>query len=273
MGLRELFVSANGDRAVLIHMEYDIALRVHVLDLLVIRKGECAVFKDEVSKALGLPLRVSSWTEECLIRGLKEQIRELSPNGKKLADVTCRQTIRRLYDDNVRHAQKPTDGLWLESLAEDTMRARTGTVWAGQMVGPSEVDVLAVFANQTILIECKDNSSGRKQRSLGQNAIHIAAAKSEQVNAGIVVFLTTGNGVSPGAQHVLKQLEKAHTGRKFLVVSASKTEALRAGLNEVLDGMAHSHIDYWLRGEVSDKDSLARFLEKDWFAGEEHPLN
>jgi hypothetical protein len=144
-------------------------------------------------------------------------------------------------------------GLWLESLASDTVGELSPLVWTGQMIENIEIDVLCVFAGMTILIECKDTN-------FGQNDLYVAAAKAEQVGANLVVIIST----QPFHQNVVDgvmKIGKDSSRRDFRTITCSNASEIGNELRTLLLGRSEHHVRDWL----SDDGSLYDFSFSDMY--------
>jgi hypothetical protein len=121
-------------------------------------------------------------------------------------------------------------GLWLESLACDALSSRTDTVWAGQMVGSNEIDVLAVFADKVVLVECKDTS-------FGQNDLYVTAMKAEDLKANTVVVISTRDFHENVTEVASRLGQDRRSERAFTLISATTESDIRARLNSLLDDL------------------------------------
>lgn len=124
-------------------------------------------------------------------------------------------------------------GLWLESLASDVAEENTDLVWTGQMVGSKEIDVLAVLADKTVLIECKDTS-------FGQTELAMTALKAAQIQPDLIIVISTRD-----VHHNVRQdIDKL--GRDLRVISEPTAPGIRSQLSEMLEGLKQEQFTNWL---------------------------
>jgi hypothetical protein len=137
-----------------------------------------------------------------------EQLTGLSTNGRLLTNAATQDACRRCYADAVREECRGgaiatasmksalRQGLWLEHLVADMCLQFTQDVWVGVMADLFELDVLANVDGQSVLFECKDTN-------LGQNDFLIALKKAHEVEASVLVLLST----KPFHANVIRAIE------------------------------------------------------------------
>jgi hypothetical protein len=128
-------------------------------------------------------------------------------------------------------------GLWLECLAGDTLKHYTNLVWVGQMVGPSEVDALAIFADRLVLVECKDTS-------FGLNDLDIAAAKAQRVGANVVIILTTSD-IHPNV------VGATTSARQTVLISDAESGNIENKMKKFLDELMQDFVRDWIKSRTS----------------------
>jgi hypothetical protein len=128
--------------------------------------------------------------------------------------------------------------LWLTQLARDTAQKWTRFVWAGQMVGPSEMDVLAVFADKVILMDCRDGS-------FGLSDLDQTAGKAARASADVVITISTQE-LHPNVNDALR--DSPSKERTFLSIATTSANQIQQNLNDVFEQMAKSHAKKWLDG-------------------------
>jgi len=128
-------------------------------------------------------------------------------------------------------------GIWLESLASDIVSKRTRHIWSGQMVNSNELDVLAIYCDKIILIECKD-------RSFGQNDFYVTAMKAQEIGAHVVFIIVT-HDINPSVQSMINTY-KMETDRAFKTIVGNSTKAISGSLDEALDEIRENYIGDWL---------------------------
>ncbi|MGI8546619.1 MAG: hypothetical protein ACR2M1_04685 [Gemmatimonadaceae bacterium] len=168
-----------------------------------------------------------------------------SPNGKMLREPEIRAACQRLLDDNYRAhirsiASLPDggaassevtsadiralrQGLWLEYLVQQRVVRWASEIRVGWMIGPHELDVIALICGHRLAFECKDGS-------LGQNAYVIAERKAAAFDAMSVALVST----RPYHANVRHAIESAQAraeylsefGRPVYLVSSNKAEEL-----------------------------------------------
>lgn len=160
--------------------------------------------------------------------------------------VQCRNEsfeIIELYRPKKVLVEALQQGLWLEALGLDCLKNRTNHVWAGHMAGSDEVDAIAVYADQVVLLECKDTS-------FGQNEFYVARAKAENVDATQVCVLTTRD-IHANVESVIKQANEARQGvyrqraRQYHVVTNSDAKKLQQGLSDWLEKLDQQVLKGW----------------------------
>jgi hypothetical protein len=123
-------------------------------------------------------------------------------------------------------------GLWLESMAGEILETHTDAVWIGYYVDTNEIDVVSIFLGQKILIECKDTS-------FGQNDLYIAAVKGEQLEADVVIVITTKD-IHPNVRAAAEK-----TGKKIRLLSSSSAASLQHDILSVLSALWNPYIESW----------------------------
>lgn len=127
-------------------------------------------------------------------------------------------------------------GLWLESLASDVVSQVTEHIWTGQMVNSSELDVLSIYCDKIVLIECKDSS-------FGQNDLHAAAAKAEDVRADIVMIVVTRD-LHPNVQASVDRYNQKGE-RTFRTIVNNSTKKIQSALKTSLEETRSNFINRW----------------------------
>jgi hypothetical protein len=255
----DVCVATEGKDAVLVRLRQGHSIpEARILDLLVVSEANARSIAKAAEESLGMQLLENSWDETILIRGLLEELGDLSPNGKRLRDPETRDAIRRLYDDSARKQQHAKDGAWLESLVADTLQERTSSVWAGQMIGEDEIDVLTVFGNAKIVIECKDSR-------LGQHDFRDALHKAQQLQARVLVFVATGY-VHPNVRKTIQRIRERDKALEFHLVEGQETMKLEARLDAVLDLIEVQSVHRWITSNLSSQDSM-NYLLSDYSVG------
>lgn len=126
-------------------------------------------------------------------------------------------------------------GLWLESLADDVMNERTEHVWTCRMFENNELDVLAVYLDNTVLIECKDSS-------FGQNELYVTSAKAEDVRADEVIVISTKD-IHPNVRSAAERIGGGtRVFRKFTLLSEETYDDIRQTLLGELERMEIEHV-------------------------------
>lgn len=140
-------------------------------------------------------------------------------------------------------------GLWLESLASDIIREYTNTVWTGQMIRTNEIDVLAVFSGQTLLVECKDTS-------FGQNDLYVTSVKAQEINANIVLIITTSDIHQNVADNV-ERMTKDNNARHFHVISRENANEIRDELRSTLSSLYRRQLLDWFEDGLVGRHAYA----------------
>lgn len=131
-------------------------------------------------------------------------------------------------------------GLWLESLAADVTSEFTHNMWIGQMIDANEIDVLSIYCDKVVLIECKD-------ASFGQNDFYVTAMKAQDIQANIVIIITT-HDIHPNVQ---KSIDRYKGERRiFRIISKTSTEEIQSSLRQILSEIQNNYVTGWLRGEL-----------------------
>jgi hypothetical protein len=162
--------------------------------------------------------------------------------GKRKLSVHETFSIREPY---VRGLQQ---GLWLESLASDVLTSRTEAAWTGQMVELNEIDVLGVFMEHTILIECKDTS-------FGKNDLYITAIKAQQVDADLVIIIST-NDVHPNVREGVTKIGGRRERREFEIIADQSAEVIKDKLTAILNALSQGYISRWIEGDAFSSNQI-----------------
>jgi len=285
---------------------------------------------------MGTKIKKGSFIENILLERVQRRLGKLSPNGKKLADTSIRNKIRRLYDDNIRskitkiiytygenvvplQAIKESlktrmnetkrfcddpelfekkyvivckecgtsylafstkekahnaltdsnnyctfcekenvldivegyrvvealrlgidQGLWLESLVGDIISEFTSHVWIGQIVDTNELDVLSIFCDKVVLVECKDTS-------FGQNDFYVTAMKAQDIQADVVLIVVTRD-IHPNVKRNIERY-KREGERSFETIIGNSAEKIKELLKTTLITIQDKYIKEWLSGE------------------------
>lgn len=131
-------------------------------------------------------------------------------------------------------------GLWLESLASDIISEFTNQIWIGQMVDTNELDVLSIFCDKRVLIECKDTS-------FGQNDFYVTAMKAQDIGADIVIVIVTRD-IHPNVQSIIDRYNREGE-RTFTLLIETSSEKIKSSLMETLKGIQDKYITEWFYGE------------------------
>lgn len=141
-------------------------------------------------------------------------------------------------------------GLWLESLASDVISEFTQHIWSGQMVDTNELDVLSVYCDKIILIECKDTS-------FGQNDFYVTAMKAQDIQADIVIIVLT-HDINPNVQSNIDRYK--HEGeRTFRTIIDTSVEKIRSSLKTTLEKIQNDYITKWFSAGVDRYFLRSRF--------------
>lgn len=133
-------------------------------------------------------------------------------------------------------------GLWLESLTSDVISELTSHVWSGQMVDANELDVLSIYCDKIVLIECKDSS-------FGQNDFYVTAMKAEDVQANVVIIITT-HGIHPNVQNNIDKYKDARE-RTFRIIIETSAEGIKSSLKTNLKEIQDNYITEWFHGDLN----------------------
>lgn len=147
-------------------------------------------------------------------------------------------------------------GLWLESLASDTMSARSDILWTGQMIGTDEIDVLSVYADRTILIECKDSG-------LGQNDLYVAATKAQKVGAENVIIISTRD-LHANVCQAARQLSATKPRGSVRLIMQHTTDGISRELDSDLAQIQKQYVESWFGGNVAFVGAIAQGVYYIW---------
>jgi hypothetical protein len=152
------------------------------------------------------------------------------------------------------------NGLWLESLVADIFSGRMSAVWAGQMIENNEVDILSIYSDKVVLVECKDTS-------FGQNDLYVTAMKADHISADRVIIVTTRD-IHPNVNEAANKIKSNSNRRSFLLISKNTTEEITCELNKELDIMQERYVKSWTTGgggvfsEAAYRLGLRDFVEE-----------
>lgn len=133
-------------------------------------------------------------------------------------------------------------GLWLESLTSDVISELTSHVWSGQMVDTNELDVLSIYCDKILLIECKDTS-------FGQNDFYVTAMKAQDIQANIVIIITT-HDIHPNVQNNIDKY-KDEGERTFRIIIKTSAEEIKSSLKTNLNEIQNNYITEWFHGDLN----------------------
>lgn len=249
----EACTSKDGGRALVLRTAQDsLHENRHVLDCLLVSKGEIKGSFDDLSTLLNTHFEEHSWHEAVLARGLRQTFGKLSSNGRKLATKEIRTVVRQLYNDEIRSKRTDKDGLWLESLAADVIQERTDLVWPGQMIGEDEIDTLAIFANAIVGVECKDSN-------IILHDFRVAHHKAQQMQAQALIFMVTGD-IDPNVHKTVERIRNRDKALEFIFVHDRTCEGLRSQLNTVLDSLEVQGVERWVTSNLSSQEYISFLL-------------
>jgi hypothetical protein len=144
--------------------------------------------------------------------------------------------LYRVSDEYVRAIQQ---GLWLKSLVADAVAGRTDASWIARKVGRSELDVVAVYADEVFLFACKDGP-------IGAGDVYGAVRAAEQLDVDQAILVTTAD-VPRRAQEIVASLGAGP--RVYRIISEQSSNALRDAVQRVLDEAAWKYLDRSLADE------------------------
>lgn len=142
-------------------------------------------------------------------------------------------------------------GVWLESLTEDALKSRTDLVWSGQMADRDELDVVAVLADQVVLVECKDTS-------FGQNELYVTLAKAQNIGANEIIIVSTKDIHSNVWEAIRELNENADSrrsyddeSRKIHVIEERASLMIKSKLEETIETITMKCLGKWVAGGPS----------------------
>jgi len=185
----------------------------------------------------------------CEIRQIAFSTRSQAENALTHAGSKCLNCtagtleIEENYSLTDKHREGIRQGLWLESLASDVVGERALNVWTGQMVENDEVDVLSVYLDKTLLIECTDST-------FGQNDLYRTAIKAQTLDVDVVIVITTRE-IHPNVRSDVDRLGKTMgRSRRYLLISQGSCDGIRAELTSELDRTQTEYINSWFNRDV-----------------------
>jgi hypothetical protein len=116
------------------------------------------------------------------------------------------------------------------------------------MVESDEIDVVAVFAEQVVLVECKDTS-------FGQNDLYVTSVKAQNVGADVVIILSTRD-IHQNVRNAIPRIGKSSDEREFLggvqrdfhLVSDANARAISEELDRILGEISSENMNSWIAG-------------------------
>jgi|GEM_PF-4900212 len=189
-------------------------------------------------------LHYSVFCSKCNLSQLAFEERDKAQEVITMVDERCgacgerKLTILDTYAPNEAYVRALQQGLWLESLVADILEERTNAVWVGQMAKRDEFDVIGVYADEVVVVECKDTS-------LGSNDTYITAAKAENVGAGLTIIVTTRE-VHQNVQDAISEMSRGGRDRRVEIIAESNANDIRSRLNEVLDKLPSRTVRKWM---------------------------
>jgi hypothetical protein len=144
--------------------------------------------------------------------------------------------LYRISDEYVRAIQ---EGTWLKSLVADAVAGRTDATWTSRKVGRSELDVVAVYADEIFLFTCKDGP-------IGATDVYATVRAAEQIDADEAILVTTAD-VPRRAQEIVASLGAGP--RVYRIISEQSSNAIRDAVQRVLDESAWKYLDRSLADE------------------------
>lgn len=139
-------------------------------------------------------------------------------------------------NENVDRALR--QGLWLEAFVGDIVRPYTDAVWCGQMAKNDEIDVLCVYAESLIMIECKD-------KNVGASDAYVTAAKAQNIGADQTVIVTTKE-VHQNVYDVVEEMSSTSREHQIDIIVDSTAARIRSELEDTLERTANSGLRKWM---------------------------
>lgn len=156
--------------------------------------------------------------------------------------VNCGETtleiaeLYRISDEYVRAIQH---GTWLRSLVADATASRTDATWTSRKVGRSELDVVAVYADEVFLFTCKDGS-------ITPADVYATVRAAEQMDVDEAILVTTTD-VPRRTQEIVASL--GASPRIYRIISEQSSNSMREAVQRVLDDAAWKYLDRSLADE------------------------
>ena len=156
--------------------------------------------------------------------------------------VNCGETaleiaeLYRISDEYVRSIQH---GLWLKSLVADAVAGRTDASWTSRKVGRSDLDVVAIYADEIFLFTCKDGP-------VGPADVYATVRAAEQLDVDEAILVTTAD-VPRRTQEIVASLGAGP--RIYRIISEQSSNAIRDAVQRVLDDAAWKYLDRSLADE------------------------
>jgi hypothetical protein len=143
-------------------------------------------------------------------------------------------------------------GLWLESLAADMLERWTSAVWAGQMARRDELDVVGIYAETMVLVECKD-------RNLGATDVYVTAAKAQNVGADLTILLTTSE-VHQNVQDVIEEMSGAGREQRIELIAEPSVSGIKNQFEQIIEKATTRAIMQWMIDVQGYPFSPMRFI-------------
>jgi len=144
--------------------------------------------------------------------------------------------LYRVSDEYVKAIQQ---GTWLRSLVADAVAGRTDATWTSRKLGRSELDVVAIYADEVFFFACKDGS-------IGPADVYAAVRAAEQLDVDEAILVTTTD-VPRRTQEIVASLGAGP--RIYRIISEQSSQAIRDAVQRVLDESAWKYLDRSLADE------------------------
>ena len=158
--------------------------------------------------------------------------------------------ITRVYSLTEKCINSIRSGIWLEKLAMDVIKSVADVYWCCRVYDNNEYDGVTIYNNKIIFIECKNTG-------FGQNALYSALIKADEINANIVLIITTEK-VHQNVTNAIEKFEKK-SDRKFCLIVSNKVPVIKKELVNFFRPKARKDIKEFVG---SQKSILRRGLRR-----------
>jgi hypothetical protein len=175
--------------------------------------------------------------ERYLTYGSEEKARESLEHASKTCE-TCGEkdvlTVKKHFQPTVQATQGIRQGLWLEKMVERLAEERSILTVSGRMLETNELDVVSVAHDTLVLFECKDGS-------FGQNDYYIMAMKAKELEADVMVAVTTQEVSENVKRIVQRHSDDSEDSSPIHLIEASSEKGIQDGVNGVFDLLEESY--------------------------------